>query len=253
MTETPPRLYVESNLSPAADVPASEAQAHYLLNVMRRRSGEAVTLFNGRDGEWSATIAQHGKKNATFAINAQLRVQDTAPRVTLLFAPLKSQRLEILIEKATELGVGDLVPVITQRTIATKVNLARLCANAIEAAEQCERLTVPTVAEPQNLDGALAAWARDRAGAPLFFLDEVAAREGTATPLPEALRGVTGAAGFLIGPEGGFTIDEHDRLRGAVPVTAVTLGPRILRAETAAFAALACWQAVCGDWRGQKP
>ena len=244
-----PRLYVAPDLSIGADVPATEGQAHYLLHVMRRRSGDTVVLFNGRDGAWAATVEPRGKRNAAFLVTSQLRPQSASPDVTLFFAPIKAARLETLIEKATELGVTALMPVITQHTIVNRVNIARLTAIAIEAAEQCERLTVPQIAEAATLE-TIAAWQRAHPDVPVFVLDEAAARGGGgATPLPIALSRSKGPAAFVVGPEGGFSADERARL-GALATTGVTLGPRILRAETAGIAVLACWQAFCGDWHG---
>ena len=246
-----PRLFVAPDLAEGADVPATDGQAHYLLHVMRRRAGDTLVLFNGRDGEWAATLAPQGKRDAAFAVTSQLRPQIAPPEVTLFFAPIKAARLETLIEKATELGVAALVPVITQHTVVSRVNAARLTAIAIEAAEQCERLTVPQVAEATNLE-AIVDWQRTHPNVPVFLLDEAAARgKGTATPLPIALSRSKGPAAFVVGPEGGFSIAEHARL-ATLGTTPVTLGPRILRAETAGIAALACWQAFCGDWHGDR-
>lgn len=246
-----PRLFVAPDLTAGADVPATEGQAHYLLHVMRRRAGDTLVLFNGRDGEWAATLAPKGKRDAAFAVTSQLRPQTAPPEVTLFFAPIKAARLETLIEKATELGVAALIPVITQHTVVNRVNVARLTAIATEAAEQCERLTVPRIADAATLES-IADWQRAHAGVPVFVLDEAAARGGgSATPLPIALSRSKGPAAFVVGPEGGFSVDERARL-GALVTTAVTLGPRILRAETAGIAALACWQAFCGDWHGDR-
>jgi 16S rRNA (uracil1498-N3)-methyltransferase len=242
-----PRLYVDSPLATGDEVPATEPQAHYLLHVMRRAAGAGVVLFNGRDGEWAATLAPRGKKALAYLVGARRRIQDAAPPVTLFFAPLKSHRLEFLVEKATELGVGTLVPVLCRRAVASRVNVARLRAIAVEAAEQCERLTVPEIAAPLPVE---AVGARCGADAPLLLLDEAGARAGTAMPLAAALRAQGGPAAFLVGPEGGFAPEERAALLAAGTVTAITLGPRILRAETAALAALACWQALCGDGAG---
>jgi 16S rRNA (uracil1498-N3)-methyltransferase len=241
-----PRLYVTSPLMGGSDVAATEPQSHYLLNVMRRGSGDKVVLFNGRDGEWQASIKIAGKRNIAFAVEKPLRVQEAVPDVWLMFAPLKAARLETMIEKATELGVSALVPVVTRRTVIANVNARRLEATAIEAAEQCERLSVPTLIPSQPLTAVLEGWDKGRH---LFFMDEGAAREATASSLMEDLRGHGGAAAILVGPEGGFDPEEQRLLRAQSYVKPLVLGPRILRAETAALAALACWQAVNGDWQ----
>jgi 16S rRNA (uracil1498-N3)-methyltransferase len=183
-----------------------------------------------------------------FDVTTQRRAQDTIPDVWLVFAPLKAARLEMMIEKATELGVAALVPVATRRTVIANVNVRRLEATAIEAAEQCERLSVPALAAPQPLTAALEAWDKGRH---LFFMDEGAAREATASSLIDGLRGHAGPAAILVGPEGGFDPEEQRLLRAQTYVKPLVLGPRILRAETAALAALACWQAVNGDWQGR--
>ncbi len=239
-TEAAVRLCVDAPLAAGADVPASEAQAHYLLNVMRLAAGKTVALFNGRDGEWHATVTVPAKRRVNFTLTQQTRAQTSEPDLWLAFAPVK--RLEFLAEKASELGVSALLPVFTRHTDVTRVNVERLRANAIEAAEQCERLSVPTVHEPVSFDAFLAAWPQERR---LYFLDEtgggepIAAVLGKSTPAP---------AGFLTGPEGGFAQSELDALRQLPFATALGLGPRILRAETAALAAVTCWQALLGDW-----
>lgn len=235
------RLYVEAPLEPGAGVAASDAQAHYLLNVMRLGAGAAVLLFNGRDGEWQATVTVPAKRSVHFAVRGQSRAQSPAPDLWLAFAPVK--RLDFLVEKASELGVAALQPVFTRHTAITRVNLDRLNANAREAAEQCERLTVPVIHEPVSLDAFMTAWPTGRR---LYFLDET----GGGAPIAAALSGGSPAtpAGFLTGPEGGFAQSELDALRHLPFATAVDLGPRVLRAETAALAAVACWQALLGDW-----
>jgi len=241
----PSRLYIESALAPAARIPASEDHAHYLLNVMRRTAGAEVILFNGRDGEWLANLEIPGKRRVEFVVTRQTRAQEGLADVWLAFAPVK--RIEFLAEKAAELGVAVLKPVFTRHTDINRVNTQRLKANTVEAAEQCERLSVPEVYEPVTLDQLLAAWPTDRT---LYVLDET----GGGAPIAK----VFGAAdmparpvGFLTGPEGGFAQSELDALRQLPFVTAVGLGPRVLRAETAALAALACWQALRGDWRSK--
>ena len=247
-----PRLFVDAPLGAGAEVAAAEGQAHYLRQVMRREAGAPVLLFNGRDGEWVATLVFHGKKGAGFAVAQQTRPQTTDAAVTLAFAPLKSQRLDLVIEKATELGVAALQPVITARSIAQKVNEDRLRAIAVEAAEQCERLSVPEVAAPLKWNAFIAGLQAD-ARTTTYFLDEDAARRN-AVPGPATVWRDAGApALILVGPEGGFTADEAQAVRALPRAVPLSLGPRILRAETAAIAALACWQALCGDWRALNP
>ena len=245
------RLFTEADLSAGADTELTEAQAHYLRHVMRREAGAPLLLFNGRDGEWRATLSLRGKKGAAAEVAAQTRPQGPEPDVWLCFAPVKRARIDWIAEKATELGVAVLQPVITQHTVVERVNLERLRANAVEAAEQTERLSVPEVRAPIELQRLIADWP---AGRRLLMGDET----GGGPPIAEALRGLDGAArtapwGIVIGPEGGFAATELDALRRMKDVVAVGLGPRILRADTAALAALACWQALVGDWQQPTP
>ncbi len=246
MTEAAPRirLYVADDLAPDRVVGLAANQAHYLRHVMRCRPGDAVALFNGRDGEWRARIEGFGKGWCSLALLGQLRRQAVEAGPVLLFAPIKRSRIDALAEKATELGVATLQPVTTRRTTVTRVNVDRLRLIAIEAAEQSGRLAVPEVAAPIGLEALLGEWPTGRR---LVFLDEA----GGAPPLAEALAGAPPGDGWalLIGPEGGFDDDERRLLRARDFVLAASLGPRILRAETAALAALALWQAVLGDWR----
>jgi len=204
------------------------AQAHYLLDVMRRKVGDQVRLFNGQDGEWLASISEATRRRCQLRVDELLRKPAEEPGPTLLFAPIKKSRLDMLIEKATELGVSKLMPVTTRRTIVDRVNAERLQAIAVEAAEQCERLTVPAIFELQTLEQALTAWPDDQ---PLYVADE----SGNGQPLLQALKPDRPAA-FLIGPEGGFDPAEIDHLNQHPAVVKVDLGPRILRAETAAIA-----------------
>ena len=236
------RLYVEAALDAGARVEATQAQGHYLLHVMRARAGDRVSLFNGRDGEWIAQIVDVTKRGCALICERQTRSQDNAPNVWLCFAPIKKTPADYLTQKATELGVSVLQPVITRRTIVSRVNVERMRANAIEAAEQSDRLTVPEVREPLPLDKLLATWPADRR---LLFCDE----GGEASPIVEALRAASGAWAVLTGPEGGFDPAERAAIRALPYVFPVSLGPRILRADTAALAALAVWQALAGDWR----
>jgi 16S rRNA (uracil1498-N3)-methyltransferase len=227
------RLFVETDLLAGGLVEASAAQAHYLGTVMRRGVGEPVCLFNGRDGEWSGRVEALHKGKARFLVEALRRPQADEGALTLMFALLKRDTTDLVAQKATELGVSVLQPVITERTNAARTNRDRLRAIAIEAAEQCERLTVPTVHAPVGLAEALAAWPADR---PLFCAMERAD--------VEPLRPVPGPVGLLIGPEGGFGPRDHALLDRAGFARAVSLGPRILRAETAVIVGLALLQAA---------
>jgi 16S rRNA (uracil1498-N3)-methyltransferase len=236
-----PRLYVSASLGEGQRVALDGDRTHYLKNVMRRAIGDGVGLFNGRDGEWLGRIDTYGKGTTGLALVEQRRPQKASPDLWLAFAPIKRQRIDYLAEKATELGVSVLLPVMTRRSEPTRVNTERLTNIAIEAAEQTERLDIPEVREAVTLDRLLAGWPQDRT---LF----VCAEAGEALPIAEAaLKHKGRPAGFLIGPEGGFTAAELDALRKLPFVVAIGLGPRLLRAETAAVAALACWQAVAGD------
>ncbi|MGF1621186.1 MAG: 16S rRNA (uracil(1498)-N(3))-methyltransferase [Rhodomicrobiaceae bacterium] len=237
------RLFVQDALAPGADVKCSQDQAHYLGNVMRMRAGDAVLAFNGRDGEWLAEIVALKRGDCELAARERTREQTGGPDFHYLFAPLKKARLDFMVQKATELGVAALRPVMTRRTVAERVKLERMQANVIEAAEQCGVLRVPEVAEPEKLEAVLGKWPESRA---LVFADESAP---IASPL-EALAAIpTGPAALLIGPEGGFTEEERAMLLALPFVHAISLGPRIMRADTAAVAALALMNAVLGDWR----
>lgn len=243
ISKTAQRLYVECRLAPGAVYAASPEHANYLLNVLRLGSGSEVLLFNGRDGEWLAVIAQASRKRATLEAKSQMRPQTTAQDLHYLFAPLKHARLDYMVQKATELGVSRLQPVRTARTIAERVNLERMRANAIEAAEQCGVLSVPEVTEPASLETVLTQWDDARR---LIFCDEEADQS---SPIDVLAVLAAGPLAVLIGPEGGFTSDERARLLASPSVTALALGPRIMRADTAAVAALALVNAVLGDWR----
>ncbi|HEY3916978.1 MAG TPA: 16S rRNA (uracil(1498)-N(3))-methyltransferase [Stellaceae bacterium] len=235
------RLFVETALAAGAVVELSPDQAHYLRNVMRLGEGEAVALFNGRDGEFHARLEHFGKRDARAVIETQSRDQTPEPDLWLVFAPLKRARIDYLVEKATELGASALLPVMTQHTMVERLNLDRLRAHAIEAAEQSERLTVPALHPPQSLTTLLSAWDAARR---IMLCDE----SGTAPPAAVALQGQSAQAwAVLIGPEGGFAETELDALRKLPFVSAVSLGPRILRADTAALAGLAVLQALRGE------
>lgn len=243
MSRPLPRLYVTSALDRGGKIDLDARAAHYLNHVLRLGAGEAVALFNGRDGEWRAEVLDARKMRCRVAVIAQVRPQAAETGPILLFAPLKKARIDFVVEKATELGVAELHPVITERTNSERVNVERLSAIAVEAAEQCGRLTVPAVLEPEQLDRCIAAWPGDRR---LVMLDE----SGSGKPIGEVVRLCASAPpAMLVGPEGGFTVGEAELLRARPFVLAAGLGPRILRAETAALAALAVWQANTGNWR----
>ncbi len=236
------RLYVPHDLARNTIFEADKAQSHYLTHVLRMAEGAEVLVFNGRDGEWSARIEALGKKAVRIAVESQTRPQPSTPDLLYAFAPLKVGRLDYLVQKAVEMGAGVLQPVITQHTQNTRTPLEKFEANAIEAAEQCGVLAVPPVRPPLKLERLLADWEPDRR---LIFCDEDAS---TNNPVP-TLRSVTETKlGLLVGPEGGFSDDERRILRALPFVVAIPLGPRILRADTAAVAALAVIQATIGDW-----
>jgi 16S rRNA (uracil1498-N3)-methyltransferase len=236
-----PRLHIPAGLGEGAVAGLSPGQAHYLRNVLRLDAGAPVRHINERDGEFEGRLEAGGKGRASVALGARVRAPEAAPDLWLVFAPVKRARLDFLVEKATELGVSALLPVWTRRTIVERVNRARLEANAIEAAEQTGRLSVPRIEEPQPLERVLAHWP---AGRRLL----ACAERGAPAPLAGALAGLAPPLAVLVGPEGGFDESELDGLRELPFVTPVGLGPRVLRADTAALAALAVVQAVAGDW-----
>ena len=236
------RLYVPQELAGNVSFEASREQSHYLSNVLRMAEGAELLLFNGRDGEWLARVSARTKKAVRLEAVEQTRPQPPLPDLIYCFAPLKQGRLDYMAQKAVEMGAGVLQPVLTQHTQVGKLGLERLKANVIEAAEQCGILAVPTVCEAQKLDRLLAEWDRNRR---LIFCDEGAQ---TNNPLPALKQISERKLGLLVGPEGGFS-EEERRMLGTLPfVTAIPLGPRILRADTAAVAALAVIQATIGDW-----
>ena len=237
-----PRLFVEAPLQQGADVTLNAAQSHYLATVLRLQSGERVLVFNGRDGEWAASLVV-AKRASLVRVAAQTRVQSAAADLNYLFAPLKAARLDYMVQKAVEMGVSRLCPVLTRHSQVARVNSERMRANAIEAAEQCGILSVPDVNEPVALPRLLAEWDAARR---LVFCDEDAE---TSDPIA-ALSGLPRAPlALLVGPEGGFAEDERASLLKLPNVVRLSLGPRILRADTAAVAALTLVQAVMGDWR----
>jgi 16S rRNA (uracil1498-N3)-methyltransferase len=237
------RLYVEAALTSGAQVEASGEQANYLLNVLRLKEGAALLLFNGRDGEWRARLSSAKKRAAVLSVEAQTRPQTYGPDIDLCFAPLKHARLDYMVQKAAEMGAGRLRPVMTRRTQAARVNLERMRANAIEAAEQCGVLHIAEVCADAPFGKVLQDWDDERL---IIFCDEDAE---IANPLAalEARRGAKKLAVF-IGPEGGFDAEERALLLRRPNVARLSLGPRILRADTAAVAALALVQGVLGDW-----
>jgi len=241
------RLFVEAPLAAGAAVTLGRDQAHYLFGVMRLVPGEALLLFNGRDGEWLATVAEAGRRAGILTCVERTRPQSAPPDLWLVFAPIKKARTDFIAEKACEMGCRRIVPVFTRFTSSERVNAGRLRAHAVEAAEQCGLLAVPEVAEPLPLAALLDGWDPDRR---LLFCDE----SGAGTPALETLRAQpTGPWAVLTGPEGGFSPEERACLAASPFAHAVSLGPRILRADTAAVAALALWQAVLGDWSAAAP
>jgi len=234
-----PRLFVDQPLADGLTLTLDGAQANYLGNVMRLKAGDPVRLFDNRAGEWVAEIAEAGKRSVTLHLTAKLRAREDVPDLWLLFAPVKKGPIDWLVEKATELGAARLQPVITQRTIVDRLNLDRLRANTIEAAEQCDRTALPELREPVKLPSLLKSWEEGRA---LLFADETGG-----LPIAEIAR--PGPTAILIGPEGGFTPEERAMIRATPGATGISLGPRILRAETAAAAAISAWMSVVGDWR----
>ena len=250
MTKQTPkaRLYVTADLLVGRPVVPDREQQHYLINVMRLAAGDQVALFNGRDGEWHADIQMTGRKSCDLLPTDQTRQQVASPDLWLLFAPVKKARLDFIAQKASEMGCSRIWPVRTDYCQVARVNDDRIMANAIEAAEQTERLAIAEIMPFTPLDEALAAMESDRR---LIFCDEALAGSDS----PGAIATLSAAAplqraAVLIGPEGGFSPAERHRLDGHENCLKLSLGPRILRADTAAIAALTCYQSVCGDWVG---
>ncbi len=255
------RLYLAADLAPGTELRLDPARAHFLRSVLRLKAGARLAAFNARDGEWLARIEGLGKGWCAIRIETLRRAPEPEPDLWLVFAPIKRARIDFLAEKATELGCSVLQPVMTRRTAVTRVNCERLAANACEAAEQCGRLSVPEVREPLDLGALIAGWPAERrlllcaesgAARPIAEgLCEVAAEDGGCA----APRAAPWAAPWAVmtGPEGGYAQSELDALRNLPFVTLVGLGPRVLRSDTAALAALACWQGVLGDGRRRPP
>jgi 16S rRNA (uracil1498-N3)-methyltransferase len=244
MTATPawpprstPRLYVETLLCEGGVIKIDGPQAHYLVAVMRFKVGDPIKLFDNQSGEWLAIADYVGKRDVTFTITTHLRPREPVPDLWLLAAPIKKARIDMVAEKASELGVALYRPVITRRTIIERLNLDRLRAHMIEAAEQCGRTALPELGEPIKLSALLNEWPPERT---LYFADE----QGGAAFAPES-----GPAAILIGPEGGFDDEERAAIRAVPGAVPISLGPRILRAETAAIAAISVWMAATGDWQ----
>ena len=241
------RLYVNEELPGDGELRLAAAQAHYLRNVLRAAVGDPVALFNGRDGEWLGRIATLARSEAVVAIGPRRRAQAGCADLWLCFAPLKKTATDFVVAKATELGVAAIQPVTTRHSGTVRINRDRLRATAIEAAEQTERLDVPEIRPAATLQALLDRWPAGRA-----LL--VAAESGESRPIADIVPEIAGRpVAVLVGPEGGFAKSELDGLRELPFVRAVGLGPRILRADTAALAALTCWQAVAGDWRRRPP
>ncbi len=239
---TRPRLFVDAPLLKGANVDLTANQAHYLRGVLRMAEGDGVRVFNGKDGNWLADISDLGKKKGIVTITEQTHVQRDEPDIWLAFAPIKNARLDVLVEKATELGVGTLIPVLTDRTQSRRVNTDRIRAQVIEAAEQCERMTVPEVRDPMTFGQLLDTWPADRT---LWFGDETGGGDPALSAFTTATP--TQRHGIFIGPEGGFSPAEVDGLQSSSFSKGVGLGPRVLRAETAVVVALTLLQATIGD------
>lgn len=240
MSEAKIRLYVDQALAAGQPVALNADQANYLFNVMRLARGAAVSLFNGRDGEWLARVAETGKRGGILISEVQTAPLRLPPDLWLIFAPIKKARTDFIVEKAVKLGAARVIPVQTRHTNSERIRQDRLQAHAVEAAEQCRATYVPEVSDLVSLDKLMSSFPADRK---LLWCDEAMAGQAP------ALSGPRGAAwAILIGPEGGFSADEQTRLRALPQVVPLALGPRILRADTAAVAALTLWQTALGDW-----
>jgi 16S rRNA (uracil1498-N3)-methyltransferase len=238
--QSTPRLFVETPLSQGAQLRIDGTQAHYLLSVMRLKADDPVKLFDGESGEWLGVANAIGKRDLMLDVTEHLREREPVPDLWLCVAPIKKGRVDWVAEKACELGVARLVPVLTRRTVIDRVNGERLRAHMIEAAEQCGRTVLPELGDTVKLDALLKAWPAERA---LFFADEAGG-----APALETMRSARGPAAILIGPEGGFDDAERAAIRALPQAIGITLGPRILRADTAAAACVSLWMAAAGDW-----
>lgn len=238
--QSAPRLYVDAPLAEGAAVPLDGNAAHYLISVMRVKEGDIILLFDNRSGEWAAEARDIRKRDLSLHIVQQTRPLESVPDFWLCVAPIKKGRIDLVAEKACELGVAKLQPVLTRRSVVDKLNLSRLLSHLIEAAEQCGRTALPELGDMVKLPDLLRHWPQGRH---LFFADEQGGM-----PLTEALATRNGPAAFLIGPEGGFDEEERALIRAHRAAVPVSLGPRILRAETAAIAATAIWMNQSGDW-----
>ncbi len=236
------RLWSETPLAAGREVMLNDKQSHYLTNVMKLAAGDAVLAFDNEHGEFLCTLKTAGKKSCLLEVSEQTRGFEKCPDVWLLFAPVKKDQTDFIIQKATELGAAKIMPVITARTIADKVKKERFIAQSTEAAEQCRRVDLPVIADAEPLDKVLKTWDKERV---LYFMDET----GQSPCAAEVFRSQNKKAALLIGPEGGFSEAELNTLRTLPFARGAVLGKRILRAETAAAAALAVWQSVAGDWR----
>ncbi|MGI9391612.1 MAG: 16S rRNA (uracil(1498)-N(3))-methyltransferase [Boseongicola sp.] len=234
------RLYVDHPLGEGQSVTLSKDQGHYLLGVMRLKQGDGLLLFNGRDGEWHAKVVTANKRGGSLICVEKTASQGVPPDLWLMFAPVKKSRTDFIVEKAVELGANRILPVQTEYTNSERIRRDRLQAHAVEAAEQCGATYVPEVAELAKLDRVLKDWSVERQ---IMFCDEALSGEGAELPSKN------GAWAILIGPEGGFSANERSKLANMEQSHAVSLGPRILRSDTAAVAALAIWQRTLGDWR----
>ena len=239
--QSTPRLFVEQHLAEGAALRLEGGQAHYLISVMRMKAGDPVKLFDDETGEWLALVSHIAKRDLTLEVQAHLRPRENVPDLWLIAAPIKKARLDFMVEKACELGVAQFQPVMTRRTMVDRINLDRMRLQLIEAAEQCGRTALPIIAEPSKLVVLLKSWP---VGRTLFFADEQGGM-----PFVEAIKAKPGPAAILIGPEGGFDDEERVLIRALPQAIGISLGPRILRAETAAIAALSVWMAHAGDWR----
>lgn len=235
-----PRLFVDAPLSQGADFTIDGQQAHYLAKVMRVQSGDAVVLCDDKTGEWAARVVSAGKRDVLLDVVERLREREDVPDFELCAALLKKPNFDLVLEKATELGVRRIRPVVTRRCVADKLNAERARTIVVEAAEQCARTALPEIGEPEKLEAILRNWPEDRA---LFFADETGGE-----PAVTVFAAHSGSAALLVGPEGGFEDAEREAIRALPQARAITLGPRILRGETASIGGVALWMAVSGDW-----